>query len=99
MAVIFFAASADLRGGGRFHTGVSDGSTAVAIDNQYMFVGADENQRLRLYSRSNSGPAIAEFDMHPFLGLLDLYENGTPREVDIEASTRVGDRIYWLGGI
>ena len=96
-AIIPFAASADARGGGRFHTGASDGSTALAVDNEFMLVGDDENQVLRLYSRSNSGPAVAEFNMNPFLGLLDLYDNGTPREVDIEASTRVGDRLYWLG--
>ena len=26
-----------------------------------------------------------------------FYEDGTPKEVDIEASTRVGNRIFWLG--
>ena len=92
-----YAASRDLRGGGRFHTGVCDASTALAIDANTMLVGDDENQTLRLYSRSNSGPAIAGFNMNPFLGLTDLYSDGTPKEVDLEASTRVGNRIYWLG--
>lgn len=97
VATFDYAASEDLRGGGRFHTGVSDASAAMAIDAQFMLVGDDENQRLRLFSRSNSGAAIVEFDMNPFLGLEDYYDNGLPREVDIEGSTRVGNRIYWLG--
>lgn len=92
-----FAASEDLRGGGRFHTGVSDASTAMAIDAGYMLVGDDENQVLRVFSRSNSGAALVQFDMNPFLGLEDFYPTGKPREVDIEGSTRVGNRIYWIG--
>ena len=94
---IQYAASADPRGNGRFHTGVSDASTAVAIDSQFMLVGDDENQVLRIFSRSNSGPAIVQFDLNPFLGLMDFYDDGTPREIDLEGSTRVGDRLYWIG--
>lgn len=92
-----YAASADPRGTGRFHTGVSDASTGIAIDANYALIGDDENQVLRIFSRSNSGPAIAELSMDPFLGLTDFYDDGRPKEVDIEGSTRVGDRIYWIG--
>ncbi len=92
-----FAASADLRGGGRFHSGASDASTAMALDADWMLVGDDENQLLRFYSRSNSGPPVRIVDMNPFLGLNDFYDDGRPKEVDIEGSTRVGNRIYWIG--
>ncbi|HTD67575.1 MAG TPA: hypothetical protein VK846_13700, partial [Candidatus Limnocylindria bacterium] len=92
-----YAASRDDRGGGRFHTGVSDGSPAMAIDANYMFAGDDENQILRIFSRSNSGPALVQFNLNPYLGLVDFYDDGTPREIDLEASTRVGDRLYWIG--
>ncbi len=92
-----YAASMDARGGGRFHTGISDASSAMPIDASYMLVADDENQVLRIYSRSNSGAAIVQMDMNPFLGLADLYPDGTPREVDLEGSTRVGNRIYWIG--
>jgi hypothetical protein len=92
-----YAASADLRGGGRFHTGVSDASTAIPIDARWMFVADDENQLIRIFSRSNSGPELTNFNMNPFLGLLDLYPDGRPKEVDTEGSTRVGNRIYWIG--
>jgi hypothetical protein len=97
IGLIPFAASMNLREGGRFHTGASDASAAMAIDARYMLVGDDENQVLRLYSRSNSGPAVVPYDLNPFLGLVDFYDDGTPREIDIEGSTRVGDRIYWIG--
>jgi hypothetical protein len=80
----------------RFHTGTSDASTAQMIDNNLMFVGDDENQGLRLYNRQNSGLPIKSFDYTTSLGLTDL-SGGLPREVDIEASARVGNRIYWMG--
>ena len=62
-----------------------------------MFVGDDENQTLRLYSRTRSGGPVAQFDVNPFLALVDFYSDGTPKEVDIEASTHAGDRVFWLG--
>jgi YDG domain len=80
----------------RFHTGTSDASTAQMIDNNFMIVGDDENQALRLYDRQNSGLSIKSFDFTTSLGLTDL-SSGSPREVDIEASAKVGNRIYWMG--
>ena len=82
----------------RFFTGSSDASTAVAIDSQFMLVADDENQVLRLYDRSNSGLPIAGFDFTTSLGLTDT-SAGVAREVDLEASLRVGNRIYWLGSL
>jgi hypothetical protein len=80
----------------RYHTFASDASTAIPIDSDYMFIGDDENQVIRIYRRKESGDPLVGFDITPFLGLTD-YENGRPREVDIEASTRVGNRIFWIG--
>lgn len=97
LAAIPYAASVDPLGGGIFHAGVSDASAALALDNAYMLVGDDENQVLRVFNRSNSGPAVVGFNLNPFLELLDLYGNGTPREIDLEGATRVGDRLYWIG--
>ncbi len=91
-----YAASAMGRPGGVFHTGTADASAALPIDADLMWVGDDENQILRIYRRNLSGAPIAEFNMTPLLGLTDI-ENGRPREVDIEAATRVGNRIFWLG--
>jgi hypothetical protein len=91
-----YAASLMGRPGGAFHIGGSDGSTAIPIDATWMIVGDDENQVLRLYHRHQSGFPVATFDITPFLGLTDI-EDGKPREVDIEASTRVGNRLFWMG--
>jgi hypothetical protein len=73
-------------------SGTSDGSTAQAIDADIYVNGADESQVLRLYSRHRSGPPLAGFDVRPSL---ELPEADPTREVDIEASTKVGNRIYW----
>ncbi|MCI0746750.1 MAG: hypothetical protein L0Y58_15215 [Verrucomicrobia subdivision 3 bacterium] len=79
------------------HTLSANASTAVAIDANYMVVGDDEDQILRIYDRRVDGPPIYQKDFTPNLGLTDLSPSGTIREVDIEASVRIGNRIYWLG--
>jgi hypothetical protein len=93
---VAYAASAMGRPGGVWHLGASDGSTAIAVDADFMFIGDDENQRIRLYRRHESGLPMSQFDMTPFLELPDV-EAGQVREVDIEATTRVGNRLFWLG--
>jgi hypothetical protein len=84
------------RAGGSFLIGGSDGSTAIPIDANWMLVGDDENQVIRLYARAQSGFPVRQFNFTPFLGLTDI-EAGVPREVDIEASTRSGNRLFWMG--
>lgn len=79
----------------RWHTGKADASTAVAVDADYMFVADDEDQTIRLYDRNDSGFPLALFNFTANLGLTDI-SGGVPREVDIEASARIGNRIYWL---
>jgi hypothetical protein len=91
-----YAASEMGRPGGVFHIGTADASAAMPIDSSLMWVGDDENQIIRIYNRNASGLPIAAFNMTPFLGLTDI-EGGRPREVDIEAATRVGNRIFWIG--
>ncbi|OLP16352.1 hypothetical protein BST81_21405 [Leptolyngbya sp. 'hensonii'] len=75
----------------RFHTGTSDASTAIALDAQYMLVGDDEDQTIRLYDRNNSGLPLASFDFTSALGLTGS------SEIDLEASTRIDNTIYWMG--
>lgn len=80
----------------RFLTGASDASTAIAIDSDFMLVADDEDQVIRLYSRTQSGAPLNGFDFSSSLGLTDL-SGGVPREVDIEASSKLGNTIYWMG--
>jgi hypothetical protein len=84
----------------RFHTGASDASTAIAVSSDYMLVADNEDQMIRLYDRNKSGLPLnhgdTTFDFTDDLEPTD-FDGGEPREVDIEASTRIGNRIYWLG--
>jgi predicted extracellular nuclease len=75
----------------RFHGGASDASSAIAIDADWMLVADDEDQVLRLVNRQQSGLAAANFTMEASLGLVGA------SEVDLEASTRSGATLYWLG--
>ena len=79
------------------HTLSGNASTAVALDNDLMVVGDDEDQILRIYHRRNDGPPIYQRDFSANLALTDISPAGLPREVDIEASVKIGNLIYWLG--
>lgn len=82
----------------RFHTGTSDASTAVLLDDtSSMLVADDENQVLRLYVRDNSGEPYKSVDYTSSLQLTDVNNNDVIREVDIEASIRQNNRIFWFG--
>ena len=72
-----------------YHHGASDGSTALAVDNDYMWVADDESQTIRLFNRNTSGLPVAEKDFNADLG--------TTAEVDIEGSFMKNDTAYWLG--
>lgn len=80
----------------RWYTGASDASTAVPFDGNYIYVADDENQVLRMYPRAESGLPEYGFDATPFLALTDI-SGGAPREVDIEGSFSIGNRIFWIG--
>jgi hypothetical protein len=88
-----YAASDMGRPGGFFHTGASDASGAVAVDASYMMVGDDENPIVRLYDRRRSGPPLWQIDFRPYLNV----SGQNAGEVDIEGSTRVGNRFFWTG--
>jgi hypothetical protein len=78
-----------------WHTGKADASTAQAIDVNFMLVADDEDQTIRLYDRNESGLPLNSINLTSSLALTDI-NNGVPREVDIEGSARIGDRIYWV---
>jgi Bacterial Ig-like domain (group 3) len=91
--------SADLTGdlgpqgsGLRYYSGAGNASAAVDVGGGYAVVADDENDVLRLYDLSESGPPVQTFD---FTGQLPF---GTS-EVDVEAAARVGNVIYWEGSM
>lgn len=91
-----YAASEPGRPGGTWHLGACDGSTAIPLAPDWMLVGDDENQVIRLYERGASGVPRRQFDFTSDLQLPDA-ESGFPREVDIEASTQTGNHLFWIG--
>jgi hypothetical protein len=78
-----------------WHTGLSDASDAIAIDDNYYMTGDDELDYINVYSRTNSGLPAVSFDA---TNLLNLPYPGKP-EADIEAaaeSPKTANRSYWL---
>jgi hypothetical protein len=73
-----------------FH-GASDASAAVSVTDNMFVVADDENNILRIYDIHKVGNPVSSFDMTSFLNV----EPNHP-EADIEAATRVGQRIYWI---
>ena len=73
----------------RFHGDAADGSTAIAIDADHMWIANDEDQTLRLYNRQQSGMPIKSINFNDDLG--------SDIEIDLEGSFQNGDAIYWMG--
>jgi len=67
----------------------SDASTAIALDANFMVVADDEASVLRVYPREG-GAAVLEWSYASDLGL-----GGD--ELDLEASTRIGNALYFIG--
>jgi hypothetical protein len=76
----------------RYYSGAGNGSSAIDVGGGYMVVADDESNVLRLYHERVSGPPVKTFD---FTKLLPV---GTS-EIDIEASARAGNTLYWMGSI
>jgi hypothetical protein len=73
--------------------GMCDASGAVALDAQRFAVADDEDNVLRVYDAACPGDPVSAVDLSAALGLLGKKH---PREADIEAATRIGERALWL---
>src|SRR5688572_25294359 len=73
------------------HIGCCDASAGVAVTSNLFIVANDEDNLLRVYRRDRSGPPVQSFQAGLF-----LHVDPRKPETDLEASTRVGDRIYWI---
>ena len=88
-----------------FHSGYSDGSAAVVIDNDFMVIADDEKNLLNVYARNQSGLPVKAFDYSAIadLALTDV-SGGVPREIDLEAAAKslsasTPNRSYWMGSL
>ncbi len=71
--------------------GLCDASAAVALDARHFVVAGDEDNTLRIYERGR--PQVrAIVPLGAFLGDRKV-------EADLEAGTRIGERIYWIGSL
>ena len=73
------------------HFGMCDASAAIALTDRAFVVANDEDNRLRVYFRDESGSAVWSIDMSRFLEVDRAYP-----ETDIEGAARVGNVIYWI---
>jgi hypothetical protein len=71
--------------------GCCDASAAVALTDDLFVIANDEDNVLRVYSRSRMGRPMATADVTAFLN-----PGKKSPEVDIEGAARIGDRIYWI---
>jgi hypothetical protein len=74
-----------------FHTGISDASTGIEVGNGYFLSGDDESNALHLYHKDSSGYFFNAYDLAAPMALAG--------EGDFEASTRKGNKIYWMGSL
>ncbi|MDX2102806.1 MAG: hypothetical protein SF002_09730 [Alphaproteobacteria bacterium] len=85
-----------------FLSGAADLSTAVTLNGQ-IITANDEDQIIRVYTPGASGAPVASLPLQPIdpaprsapLSLTNSGD-GITREMDIEGSTLVGNRIWWI---
>ena len=75
----------------QFYSGACDASAAVAISSNLFAMANDEDSVIRVYDRSQGGPALHTFNL---AGPLEL-DTKSP-ETDIEGAAAMGDRVYWI---
>jgi len=74
-----------------------DASAAIGMSDTLMFVANNENEVLGLYSRHTTASchvAVWSFNARPLLG-----GTGSDSSADLESAVRLGNVIYWLGGL
>ncbi|MCB2019383.1 MAG: DUF3616 domain-containing protein [Burkholderiaceae bacterium] len=73
------------------YDGLCDASAAVALDARHFVVAGDEDNTLRIFERGE--PKVrASVPLGAFL-------HARKTEADLEAATRIGERIYWVGSL
>ncbi|HMJ88232.1 MAG TPA: DUF3616 domain-containing protein [Candidatus Acidoferrum sp.] len=70
--------------------GMCDASAIVALNSDLFVAGDDEDSVMRVFSRSRGSVSVHQYNLAPFLRF------GANDEADLEGSTRIGDRLYWI---
>ena len=85
------AASPALAQAPTHYDGLCDASGALALDARHFVVAGDEDNTLRIFERDR--PQVLAS-----VPLADFLRTGK-EEADLEAGTRIGARIYWIGSL
>ncbi len=84
-----------------FHTGISDASAAILINDSIMLIGDDETNQLCFFHTRQSGLPFRKFNYEKYVSLSDgLPDN--KKEADIECCARSfvnPSKVYWLGSM
>lgn len=75
----------------KFFRGMCDASALEMLDNDLFVAANDEDNVLRVYSRSREGFAVETVDFSSHYRLAKKKQ-----EIDFEGTARVGNRIYWI---
>jgi hypothetical protein len=71
--------------------GMCDASALEMLDEDLFVAANDEDNILRVYSRSRPGLPEQSLDFSSFFGL-----KKASKEIDLEGAARIGDVIYWI---
>lgn len=71
--------------------GMCDASAVVPVGPDHFVVADDEDNILRVYSRTHGGAPVQTNDLSAFLRV----DKKSP-EVDLEGAAPMGDRVYWI---
>lgn len=71
--------------------GMCDASAVVPLNDELFVVADDEDNILRVYSRTQGGAPVQTLDLSSFLRV----DPKSP-EADLEAAAPLGDRVYWI---
>ncbi len=78
----------------KFFRGMCDASTLEMLNEDLFVTGDDEDNSLRIYSRTQEGLPVQVLSFSQSYGLKKK-KKGT-QEIDLEGSARIGNRIYWI---
>ncbi len=71
--------------------GMCDASAVVPLNDELFVVADDEDNILRVYSRTQGGAPLQTLELSSFLRV----DPKSP-EADLEAAAPLGDRVYWI---
>jgi hypothetical protein len=75
--------------------GACDGSAIISVGEGHFLNATDEDNIIRLYRLSSPAKPLRAFDLNALLKT--ERKKNVPKEADLEAVTRFGNRLYWIG--